>query len=110
RSSGKMGYAIARAAAARGATVTLVSGPTALPAPLGVDMVRIDSAEELGEAPRLDLRRNPDVLAALGKRQFAGRRPILVGFAAETDNLERGARAKLLTKGCDLVVANDVSA
>lgn len=151
RSSGKMGYAIARAAAARGAEVTLVSGPTALPAPLGVEVVRVASAEEMGEAtsgraaesdvvvmaaavadfrmqniaagklkkeemgetPRLDLRRNPDVLAELGRRN-AGlavgmRRPTLVGFAAETAEMARGARQKLATKGCDLVVANDVS-
>jgi phosphopantothenoylcysteine decarboxylase/phosphopantothenate--cysteine ligase len=148
RSSGKMGYAIARAASARGAEVTLISGPTSLPGPLGVELVRVTSAlemaeatsgraaetdvvvmaaavadfrmqsvaagklkkEDLGETPSLDLRRNPDVLAALGKRVFTGRRPILVGFAAETDHLARGARHKLETKGCDLVVANDVSA
>jgi phosphopantothenoylcysteine decarboxylase/phosphopantothenate--cysteine ligase len=152
RSSGKMGYAIARAAAARGADVTLVSGPTALAAPLGVETVRVGSAEEMGEAtsaraaesdvvvmaaavadfrmqtiaagklkkeemgetPRLDLRRNRDVLAELGRR-YAGatvgaRRPVLVGFAAETSDMARGARHKLATKGCDLVVANDVSA
>jgi phosphopantothenoylcysteine decarboxylase/phosphopantothenate--cysteine ligase len=148
RSSGKMGYAVARAAAARGAEVTLVSGPTALPPPLGVAVVPVASAlelgeatrgragendvivmaaavgdfrmrdvavgklkkEALGEAPRLDLRRNPDVLAELGQTRSAGtRRPVLVGFAAETSDLVAGARAKLATKGCDLVVANDVS-
>jgi phosphopantothenoylcysteine decarboxylase/phosphopantothenate--cysteine ligase len=148
RSSGKMGYAIARAAAARGAQVTLVSGPTSLPAPLGVEVVRVTTAlelgeavsgraaetdvvvmaaavadfrmesvasgklkkEDLGEAPSLELLRNPDVLAGLGQRVFAGQRPILVGFAAETSELAQGARHKLATKGCDLVVANDVSA
>ena len=147
RSSGKMGYAVARAAAARGAAVTLVSGPTAQPVPLGVDAVRVGTAaemgeatsgraadsdvvimaaavgdfrmasvtpgklkkEELGETPRLDLKRNPDVLADLGRRAFPGRRPVLVGFAAETEELHRGAKSKLVTKGCDLVVANDVS-
>jgi phosphopantothenoylcysteine decarboxylase / phosphopantothenate---cysteine ligase len=150
RSSGKMGYAIARAASARGAAVTLVSGPTALAAPLGVDVVRVASAlemgeavsdnsggaeaivmaaavadfrmqhiadgklkkEELGETPRLDLQRNPDVLAELGRkrREIAeARRPVLVGFAAEVDQVEARARGKLATKGCDLVVANDVS-
>ena len=151
RSSGKMGYAIARAAAARGAAVTLIAGPNALADPLGVEVVRVGSAaemgeatsgraaesdvvvmaaavadfrmqtiaagklkkEEMGETPRLDLRRNPDVLAELGRR-YAGtkpgaRRPILVGFAAETSDMARGARHKLATKGCDLVVANDVS-
>jgi phosphopantothenoylcysteine decarboxylase / phosphopantothenate---cysteine ligase len=151
RSSGKMGYAIARAAAARGATVTLVSGPTSLAAPLGVELVPVGSGlemeeatssraaqsdvivmaaavadyrarhvasgklkkEELGDSPRLDLHRNPDVLAELGRarRAAAGsaRRPVLVGFAAETADVEKHARAKLTTKGCDLVVANDVS-
>jgi phosphopantothenoylcysteine decarboxylase/phosphopantothenate--cysteine ligase len=150
RSSGKMGYAIARAASARGADVTLISGPTSITPPLGVDVVRIGSAaelhdattiraagsdvivmaaavadfrpaqvareklkkEDLGEAPSVPLTRNKDVLAELGKaRQLtnAARRPILVGFAAETERLEAHARAKLAKKGCDLVVANDVS-
>jgi len=154
RSSGKMGYAIARAAAARGAEVTLISGPTALAAPLGVNVVRVGTAvemgeavgahgglsadvivmaaavadyrmqqvaqgklkkEELGDTPRLDLQRNPDVLADLGRRRrpstgvAEARRSVLVGFAAETDNVEARARGKLATKGCDLVVANDVS-
>jgi phosphopantothenoylcysteine decarboxylase/phosphopantothenate--cysteine ligase len=151
RSSGKMGYAIARAAAARGATVTLVSGPTSLAAPLGIELVSITSAselgdattmraadadvlvmsaavadfslakiapgklkkEDLGEAPRLDLRKNRDVLADLAKARRAraeARKPVLVGFAAETDRLEDHARQKLSAKGCDLIVANDVSA
>jgi phosphopantothenoylcysteine decarboxylase / phosphopantothenate---cysteine ligase len=149
RSSGKMGYAIARAAAARGAKVTLISGPTNLAPPLGVELVGVASAlqleeavssrfvgsdvvvmsaavadyrmqsisvqklkkEELGETPQLRLTKNPDVLAGLGRarRDAPGRRPVLVGFAAETDHLESRARAKLATKGCDIVVANDVS-
>lgn len=150
RSSGKMGYAIARAAAARGAHVTLVSGPTSLAAPLGVDVVRVGSAaemgeavtiraadsdvivmaaavadytparvaagklkkEEWGEAPHLELQKSRDVLAELGRArraQVEGRRPILVGFAAETERVEAHARSKLESKGCDLVVANDVS-
>src|SRR5215470_5586939 len=146
RSSGKMGYAIARAAAARGAMVTLVSGPTSISAPLGVDVVAISSAldlaeatrahagesdvvvmaaavgdfrmqqiepkkikkESLGETPHLELRRNPDVLAELGRARAGTRRPFLVGFAAETHDLVGEARAKLATKGCDLIVANDV--
>lgn len=147
RSSGKMGYALARAAASRGAEVTLVSGPTSLAVPLGVEVLPVGSAhelgettsvrapgadviimaaavadyrmetiaegklkkEQLGEKPSLGLTRNPDVLAELGRARREGRRPILVGFAAETEDLERRARAKLVTKGCDLVVANDVS-
>src|SRR5215470_1167332 len=147
RSSGKMGFAMARAASARGADVTLIAGPTALAAPLGVNVVAVRSAldlaeatrthaaesdvvvmaaavadfrmqaiaekkikkESLGDAPRLELLRNPDVLADLGRARRAGaRRPFLVGFAAETDDLVGHARQKLATKGCDLIVANDV--
>jgi phosphopantothenoylcysteine decarboxylase/phosphopantothenate--cysteine ligase len=149
RSSGKMGYAIARAAAARGADVTLVTGPTSLPEPLGVEVVRVASAAELGDAttvraanadvlvmsaavadfslakiaggkmkkedfgdaPKLELKRNRDVLADLARarREHPGKRQVLVGFAAETERLEQHARAKLSAKGCDLIVANDVS-
>jgi len=149
RSSGKMGYAIARAAAARGAEVTLVTGPTSLELPLGVEVVQVGSAAELGdattvraagvdvlvmsaavadfslariaggklkkedfgEAPRLDLKRNRDVLADLARarREHPERRQVLVGFAAETERLEQHARAKLAAKGCDIIVANDVS-
>jgi phosphopantothenoylcysteine decarboxylase/phosphopantothenate--cysteine ligase len=142
RSSGRMGYAIARAAAARGADVTLVSGPTSLADPLGVDTVRVRSAlemqdaiparqdlvvmaaavadykmrsiaagklkkESLGDSPALELSRNPDILSNLATRVG---RPVLVGFAAETTDVEENALRKLTTKGCDLVVANDVSA
>ena len=141
RSSGKMGYALARAAAARGAEVTLVSGPTALADPLGVTVRRVSSALEmkdalpaadvvvmaaavadyrmgeiaggklkksdLGDTPALQLRKNPDLLHELGHRLG---RPVLVGFAAETSDVEQNALKKLHTKGCDIVVANDVSA
>lgn len=143
RSSGRMGYAVAEAARARGALVTLVSGPTALPAPPGVDLVRVSTAQEMYEAvmarfpdcdalikaaavadfrPRevqarkikkggdptltLVLERTPDILSALGR---ARKHQILVGFAAETENLEERAFTKLRAKGVDLVVANDVS-
>ena len=143
RSSGKQGYAVAEALARLGAEVTLVSGPTALPAPPGVTRVDVETAEEMLKAsqaalpadvavmvaavadwkpaeaagskikkgrgaPTLSLSENPDILAALAK---AGpQRPrIVVGFAAETDDLEANARAKLAAKGCDLIVANDVS-
>ncbi len=149
RSSGKMGYAIARAAAARGAEVTLVTGPTALVPPLGVEVVQVGSAaelgdatalrsidahvvvmaaavadfslakiaggklkkEDLGDAPRLELKRNRDVLADLARARAAhpSRPQVLVGFAAETERLEDHARAKLAAKGCDLIIANDVS-
>ena len=141
RSSGKMGYAIAAAAAARGAHVVLVSGPTGLSAPPGVDIIHVETAEEMYQAvlAKLDavrvvikaaavadyrpkqkadrkikkdqavsevaLEPTPDILAELGKRK--GKR-ILVGFAAETDDLVANARKKLQRKNLDLMVANDV--
>jgi phosphopantothenoylcysteine decarboxylase / phosphopantothenate---cysteine ligase len=143
RSSGRQGYAVARALAELGAEVTLVSGPTALAAPNGVRRVEVETAEEMLAAcevalpadvavlvaavadwrpetaaeqkikkgqgsPVLHLRQNPDILAALSKP--GERRPrLVVGFAAETQDLETNARAKLRAKGCDLIVANDVS-
>jgi len=144
-SSGKMGYAVARVAARRGADVTLVSGPTVLADPSGVKVVRVETAEEMAravepEAAAMDLfvgaaavsdyrpeqasasklkkgegsetlvlARTPDILAGLGAR-FAGRRdaPVLVGFAAETEEVITRAREKLKGKRCDLVVANKV--
>ena len=145
-STGKMGYAIARAAASRGAEVVLVSGPTALPDPDGVEVARVNTAEEMAGAveaavqggldlfigaaavsdyrPRevapqkkkkatgeetLVLSRTPDILAGLGER-FAGKAgaPVLVGFAAETEEVIAHAREKLKRKRCDLVVANKV--
>ncbi len=144
-SSGKMGYALARVAAHRGADVTLVAGPTALADPSGVKVVRVETAEEMARAvdaeagtmdlfvgaaavsdyrpqkrsPRkikkadadetLVLSRTPDILAGLGAR-FAGKKdaPVLVGFAAETDEVIASAREKLKGKRCDLVVANKV--
>ncbi len=142
RSSGKMGYALAEAAAARGARVILVSGPTALPLPRGVDVVHVETAQEMHDAvlakleavtvvikaaavadyrpkqvagrklkkdetvPEVTLESTPDILAEVGKRK--GRR-ILVGFAAETEDLVANARKKLQRKNLDLMVANDVS-
>jgi phosphopantothenoylcysteine decarboxylase / phosphopantothenate---cysteine ligase len=142
RSSGKMGYALADAAAARGARVILVSGPVSLGAPAGVDVVRVRTAVEmrdavfarLGEADiviksaavadfhlskvpeqkvkktaarmSLELDPTPDILAELGKKKNG---QILVGFAAETQNLAAEARRKLEVKNCDMVVGNDVS-
>jgi phosphopantothenoylcysteine decarboxylase/phosphopantothenate--cysteine ligase len=145
RSSGKQGHAIARAAAEAGATVTLVSGPVAIPDPPGVTTVHVESAREMlaaveaalpadiavfaaavadwraegaaakklkkdGSAPApLRLTENPDILATVAKRAD-GRPRLVVGFAAETDAVVDHARAKLARKGCDLIVANDVSA
>jgi phosphopantothenoylcysteine decarboxylase/phosphopantothenate--cysteine ligase len=143
RSSGKQGYAIAGALAALGAEVTLVSGPTALPAPTGVKRVDVETAREMLGAceaalpadiavcvaavadwrperegdrkikkgpegpPPIRLVENPDILATLSK---SPKRPsLVVGFAAETNDVEDHARAKLAKKGCDWIVANDVS-
>jgi phosphopantothenoylcysteine decarboxylase/phosphopantothenate--cysteine ligase len=146
-SSGKMGYAVARVAARRGAQVTLVSGPTALEDPTGVEVVRVETAEEMARAVEsaeadmdlfvgaaavsdyrpaaparqklkkkpgdetLVLARTPDILAGLGARH-AGKpgAPVLVGFAAETEEVIARAREKLKGKRCDLVVANKVGA
>jgi len=144
-SSGKMGYALAAMAARRGAEVVLVSGPTALPDPAGVRVVRIDTAEEMARAVEaetgpmdlfigaaavsdyrpaaaaphkirkgagdetLTLTRTPDILAGLGARLGgAAGGPVLVGFAAETEEVIARAREKLKRKRCDLVVANKV--
>ncbi len=144
RSSGKQGHAIAAAAAAAGARVTLVSGPVTLPDPFGVDVIRVETAREMqaaveqalpcdifigaaavadwraakpaddklkkdgGPIPPLGLAENPDILAGIGKRT-SGRPRLVVGFAAETNDVLPHARAKLARKGCDLIVANDVS-
>ncbi|BAQ47105.1 MULTISPECIES: bifunctional phosphopantothenoylcysteine decarboxylase/phosphopantothenate--cysteine ligase CoaBC [Methylobacterium] len=145
RSSGKQGHAIATAAAAAGARVTLVSGPVTLPDPPGVTVVRVETASEMlaaveaalpadiavfaaavadwrpaafGEEkikkgpegpPPLALTENPDILATVAQRR-EGRPPFVVGFAAETTDVIAHARAKIARKGCDLIVANDVSA
>ena len=144
RSSGKMGYAIAEAAQARGAQVVLVTGPTALPTPKGVEIVSVATAEEMMKAlstrlawstavimaaavadfrPKhpasqkikkqgrtdqtLDLERTTDILAYLSAKRTT---QLLVGFAAETNDLIVHAKDKLTTKGLDLIVANDVTA
>jgi len=144
RSSGKMGYALARAAARRGAQVILVSGPTSLKPPTGVTFCPAKTAEEMHRLvfenrdgcdivikaaavsdyrPRavaeqkikkgadsfsLELLRNPDILGCLGETKAAS--PcILVGFAAETEDLLTNAEKKLKAKNLDMIVANDVS-
>ncbi|KXS39728.1 MAG: phosphopantothenoylcysteine decarboxylase / phosphopantothenate--cysteine ligase [Halomonadaceae bacterium T82-2] len=143
-SSGKMGYALAAAAAARGARVRLISGPVALGTPAGVERVDVTSAEEMLEATReavadsdvfigcaavadyraarpaehkikktdgqdtltLELVKNPDIIATIAAETP---RPFVVGFAAETRDLEAYARDKLARKNLDMIVANDVS-
>ena len=143
RSTGKMGYAIAAEAARQGADVTLVSGPSSLADPAGVQVIRIETARQMQAAVQagyvaadavimsaavadyrpktvaadkikksddelvLHLERNPDILLGLGQ---AKQRQILVGFAAETCNVEEYAKKKLAKKNLDFIVANDVSA
>lgn len=147
RSSGKMGLALAVEARRRGADVILVMGPSALPIPDGLDVVRVRRAVEMRDAVvavadgmdavvmaaavadyqpsdtvtskiqksagplTLELTRTPDILLTLGERRFergaAG--PVLVGFAAETDDAVARARRKLGAKRADLIVANDVT-
>jgi phosphopantothenoylcysteine decarboxylase/phosphopantothenate--cysteine ligase len=144
RSSGKMGYALARAARMRGAKVSLVSGPTALKPPRDVTLSRVKTAEEMRQTvlaecrqadviikaaavldwrPKetaghkikkghgfrtLELVENPDILAELGHNRGKNRR-LLVGFAAETQDLIANAQEKLKKKNIDLIVVNDVS-
>jgi phosphopantothenoylcysteine decarboxylase/phosphopantothenate--cysteine ligase len=143
RSSGKQGFAIAAAAAAAGARVTLVSGPVALTTPPGVDRIDVETAEEMAKAvkkalpadaavmvaavadwrtkdfaqekikkrgsapPALLLAENPDILAtvAAGKQ----RPRLLIGFAAETEDVVANAQRKRKAKGVDWIVANDVT-
>lgn len=141
-SSGKMGYAVAAAAWEAGADVTLVSGPTALTPPFGIQFVLVSSASEMREAVlaeqynmvfmaaavsdyrplerrsgkvkkglgswTLEMERTPDILAELSTSVV--RPELLIGFAAETHDIERYAREKLRAKSLDGIVANDVSA
>ena len=141
RSSGKQGFAIAAAAAAAGARVTLIAGPVSLPTPGGVARIDVETAEQMAAAveaalpadaavlvaavadwkvkasptklkkadgpPRLEFEANPDILATLADHPL--RPALLVGFAAETDDLAANASAKRAAKGADWIVANDVS-
>lgn len=144
RSSGKQGYAIASALAQAGADVTLVTGPTNQPTPLGVHIERVETAVQMlaaceaalpadiaimvaavadwrpaqradekikkdaGGIPSIALEETPDILATLSKP--GKKRPkLVIGFAAETEKVEEHARAKIAKKGCDWIVANDVS-
>jgi len=139
-SSGKMGYAVARAAQEAGARVTLVSGPVALETPAGVERVNVRTAQQMfdsvksrvkgsdifisvaavadwkvkdiskqklkkvnGSAPRLEFEENPDILAWVAAQKNA---PFCVGFAAESEQLDRNAKAKRAKKGVPLIAAN----
>ena len=142
-SSGKMGYAVAEAAQRRGADVTLISGPTTVSPPAGVELCYVETASEMQDAVlrvydkvniavmaaavsdyrpqafspnklkksshqlRVPLERNADIAEILGQRK---RGQILVCFAAETSDLLENAQSKLISKNCDLIVANDILA
>lgn len=142
-SSGKMGFAIAKAARELGADVTIIAGTTQAQPPVGISLTRVSSAQEMYEAalrewtdtdilvkaaavadyrPKetapskikktgdslvLELVKNIDILETLGKQKTT---QLLIGFAAETENLEQHAMDKLKRKNCDLLVANDVTA
>lgn len=143
RSSGRQGHAIAVAAAAAGAKVTLISGPVLLPDPRDVETIHVETADEMLQAtrkalpadlfiaaaavadwrvaqasdnkikkgksaPTLTFAENPDILATVSALK-QGRPTFVVGFAAETQNVEDYARQKLARKKCDMIVANDVS-
>jgi phosphopantothenoylcysteine decarboxylase/phosphopantothenate--cysteine ligase len=141
-SSGKMGYAIAERARARGAQVILISGPSPLTPPWGVDLVPVESAADMADAVKsrfgevdvvikaaavaditpenvssqklkkdecsdvISLSRTEDILASLGEMKGD---TILVGFAAETTDLVKNAKAKLKNKNLDMIVANDLT-
>lgn len=144
RSSGKMGYSLARVASRRGARVILVSGPSAVTPPPGVEMVDVMSGKQMldaimdryddadiivmaaavsdyrpgkpvqqkikkgGKSIEMELIPNPDILKKLGDTKKKAKRPLLVGFAAESaDHLEEGLR-KLAEKNLDLIVINDI--
>ncbi|HXZ45150.1 MAG TPA: bifunctional phosphopantothenoylcysteine decarboxylase/phosphopantothenate--cysteine ligase CoaBC [Pseudolabrys sp.] len=145
RSSGKQGHAIAAAAAAAGADVTLVSGPVSVADPPGVKVMHVETARDMLKAveqalpvdvaifaaavadwrvahageqklkkqpdkstPELSLIENPDILATIAKRKMQ-RPKLVIGFAAETENVVANAKLKLISKGCDWILANDVS-
>lgn len=146
RSSGKFGYALATASAQRGAEVTLISGPVALPAPAGVEMRYVESARDMlaaaeeafgnadialfaaavadmrpanpadkklkkgkndAELSAIQLTENPDILATLGHKK---QNQVVIGFAAETNDVIPNAQKKLAKKGADMIVANEVGA
>ena len=143
-SSGKQGYAVAAALAARGASVTLISGPVALPVPPQIQLVSVQTARDMQAAVnaalpvdiaicaaavadwrvamtrhaklkkpdhrtdthmQLSLIENPDILATMAPRVSKG---LVIGFAAETENVEQNATEKMHRKGCDMIVANRV--
>ncbi|MEM9643208.1 MAG: bifunctional phosphopantothenoylcysteine decarboxylase/phosphopantothenate--cysteine ligase CoaBC, partial [Pseudomonadota bacterium] len=144
RSSGAQGTAVARALSALGAEVVFVTGPADVPPPEGVEVVKVETAQQMSNAvdaalpvdagvfaaavadwrvasasdrklkksrdglPMLDFAENPDILKRVS--QMDGGRPgLVIGFAAETNDVVENATAKRERKGCDWIVANDVS-
>ena len=141
RSSGKMGYALAESLVQRGATVTLISGPTKLTPPKNVEVIQVESAQQMFEAVKtrfenmdiifksaavsdyaptellehklkkqqgdltVTFKRTPDILKYLGEHKG---KQFLVGFAAETQNIEAYAQKKLKNKKADVIIANNV--
>ena len=140
RSSGKMGYALAEAARDRGAKVTLITAPTSLPEPVGVDVVRVNTAREMHQAVENMVCKADALIMAAAVADYRPKSPakekikkgkagltlrleatpdilssvkgnfVKVGFAAESSNLVQNASKKLKQKGLDLIVANDISA
>ncbi len=144
RSSGAQGTAVARALSALGADVTFITGPADVPPPDGVNIERVETAQQMSDAvdatlpvdagvfaaavadwrvssasdkklkksrdgvPALEFAENPDILKRIAQ-MGSGRPDLVVGFAAETDNVIEHATAKRARKGCDWIVANDVS-
>ena len=145
RSSGAQGTALAEALRDLGARVSFVTGPARVAPPMGVEVIKVETAKEMaqaveaalpadaavfaaavadwrvenasdkkmkkdasGKAPALAFAENPDILAAVAQ-MGAGRPPLVIGFAAETNEVAQNATAKLARKGCDWIVANDVS-
>jgi phosphopantothenoylcysteine decarboxylase/phosphopantothenate--cysteine ligase len=144
RSSGKMGYALARTAFRRGAEVTLISGPATQQPPAGVELIKVTTAMDMHQEVMaryrdksvivkaaavsdfrwatqseqkikkdrsslvMELEQNPDILKELGALRDHGRQ-LLIGFAAESSNIEKEGRKKLLAKGLDLIAVNDIS-
>jgi len=146
KSSGQQGFALAEAAVAAGARVTLITGPVSLPTPAGVTRIDVEAAQDMltaaeaacadadlcvavaavadyrvaevatqklkrqdGVPLTLTLVPNPDIIASLAAQRGSRARPVLVAFAAETENVLAHARSKRSKKGVDFVVANDVS-
>lgn len=144
RSSGKMGYELAREASRRGANVVLISGPVNLPSPYGTKVIRVETAAEMKRevekyfdeadvlimaaavadfrpaevmtskwkknqgVPEIKLVATEDILGSLATHPLR-KKKVLVGFAAETQEIEAAAKKKIEEKGLDLIVANDVS-